>query len=86
MNKTYYTMSRSKAKTKALKAGGRRQSDKKDKVAANKNFRRKTKIALHTEDEKRLPQDIKDVSDNWDFNSDGRAYYIPDLEEKYMRK
>ena len=79
-------MSRSKAKTKAIKAGGRRQSDKKDKVAANKKFRRRTKQMIGVGDEEKLPAGIKDVSDNWNFNSDGKAMYWPDLEEKYMRK
>ena len=37
-------------------------------------------------DEDKLPNDIKDVSDTWSFNSDGRAVYCPDLNEKYMRK
>lgn len=79
-------MGKSKAKTKAIKRGGRRQSDKKDKTLANKSFRRKTRIAMHLGDEDKLPNDIKDVSDTWSFNSDGRAVYCPDLNEKYMRK
>jgi hypothetical protein len=79
-------MGKSKVKTKAMKAGGRRQSSKKDKIRSNKNFRRKTKIAINTGIEEKIPKSIKEVSDVWDFASDGRAVYIPDLEKKYMRK
>lgn len=78
-------MSRSKAKTKALKAGGRRQSDKKDKIAANKLFRRISKIILKTGNEN-IPSSIREVSDTWDFSSDGLATYWKDLPEKFMRK
>lgn len=79
-------MGKSKAKTKAIKAGGRKQSDKKDKIRANKNFRRKAKIAINTGIEEKIPKSIKEVSDVWDFASDGLATYVPDLEKKYMRK
>ncbi len=79
-------MSRSVAKTKAIKAGGRRQSDKKDKIAANKHFRRLSKVRLHTGEEEKLPMNQKETADNWDFSSDGRAVFWPDLDNKYMRK
>lgn len=79
-------MSRSRAKTKAMKAGGRRQSDKKDKVSANKKLRRKTRQMIGIgEDEEKLPN-IRDVSDTWNFSSDGGATYWTDLPEKCMRK
>jgi len=74
-------MSRSKAKTKALKSGGRRQSDKKDKIAANKLFRRISKIILKTGNEN-IPSDIREVSDTRDF----LAVYLKNLPEKFMRK
>lgn len=79
-------MGKSVAKTKAMKAGGRRQSDKKDKIAANKKFRRRTKQMIGVGDEEKIPAGIKDVSDNWNFNSDGGATYWADLDKKYMRK
>lgn len=79
-------MSRSKARTKAMKAGGRRQSDKKDKISANKKFRRRTKQMIGVGDEEKIPSGIRDVSDVWDFSSDGGATYWTDLPEKYMRK
>ena len=79
-------MSRSKVKTKAMKLGGRKQSDKKDKIAANKKFRRSTRQAVQEEREDKIPKTIREVSDTWDFNSDGLAIYNKDLPEKYMRK
>ena len=79
-------MGKSKAKTKAIKAGGRRQSNKKDKVSANKLFRRRTKIAIKVGNEEKIPSSTKEVSDNWNFCSDGLATYWNDLPEKYMRK
>ena len=78
-------MSRSKAKTKALKAGGRRQSDKKSKTAANKLFRRVSRAILKTGNEN-IPSSIREVSDTWDFSSDGLAVYWEDLPKKFMRK
>ncbi len=79
-------MGKTRAKTKAIKAGGRRQSDKKDKIFANKQFRRKTKEALKSGKEEKIPKKMKEVSDTWNFNSDGLAIYCSDLPEKYMRK
>jgi len=79
-------MSRSKSKTKAMKAGGRKQSDKRDKILANKKFRRRTKIAINSRREENIPTRMREVSDTWDFCSDGLAYYDSNLPEKYMRK
>lgn len=79
-------MSRSKAKTKAMKLGGRNQSDKRDKIIANKKFRRRTKIAINSEREENIPTMMREVSDTWDFCSDGLAHYDSNLPEKYMRK
>lgn len=79
-------MSRSKAKTKAMKLGGRKQSDKRDKIIANKKFRRRTKIAISSRREENIPTMMREVSDTWDFCSDGLAHYDSNLPEKYMRK
>ena len=79
-------MSRSKSKTKAMKVGGRKQSDKRDKILANKKFRRRTKIAINSRREENIPTRMREVSDTWDFCSDGLAYYDSNLPEKYMRK
>ena len=79
-------MSRSKAKTKAMKLGGRKQSDKRDKIIANKKFRRRTKTAINSGREENIPTIMREVSDTWDFCSDGLAHYDSNLPEKYMRK
>lgn len=79
-------MGKSRAKTKAMKIGGRRDSDKKDRSLANRMFRRRTKAALKSGYEEKLPQTLRDVSDTWNFSSDGLAIYNKDLGEKYMRK
>ena len=51
-------------------------SDKKDKRIANRKFRRKSRVKLKTLDESKLPTDIKEVSNTWNFSSDGLAYYV----------
>lgn len=82
-------MGKSKAKTKKLKSGGRRQSNKKDKTAANQLFRRKSRVQIHVnpeEENKNLPILVREVLDVWDFSSDGLAIYDSELPEKYMRK
>ena len=56
-------------------------SDKKDKRIANRKFRRKSKTKLLELDETKLPVNIKDVSNTWNFSSDGLAYYV-----KFSRK
>lgn len=60
-----------------LKCGS---SNKKDKTIANRKFRRyeteeSRKTLLEGED-KFKTTDIKDVSNNWDFSSDGVAHYM----------
>ena len=79
-------MSRSRSKTKAIKLGGRRLSDKEDKRSTNRKFRRNTRQVLKKNEEGELPNSVKDVSDTWRFNSDGLAVYMKNLPEKYMRK
>ena len=79
-------MSRSRSKTKAIKLGGRRLSDKEDKRSTNRKFRRNTRQALKKNEDSELPNSVKDVSDTWRFNSDGLAVYMKNLPEKYMRK
>lgn len=57
-----------------IKIGG--DSDKKDKRVANRKFRRYSRICLYIEDFDKLPNSIRDVSDTWNFRSDGLAYYM----------
>lgn len=49
-------------------------SNKWDKKQANKRFRRLSKIKLAFN--KEPPIHLKEVSDVWNFSSDGLAYYI----------
>jgi len=62
-------------------------SDKKDKQKANRKFRRYSKMhakmsILYEEDMFKY-NNIKDVSDTWDFRSDGLASYMSFNERKY---
>ena len=74
-------MSKTRIKTPAIKAGGVRQSDKVSKRIANRKFRRIEKQKISDP-----PRKVREVSDNWNFNSDGLAIYCNDLPEKYLRK
>ena len=52
------------------------KSDKEDKRIANRKFRRKSRVKLKMLDESKLPMNIKEVSNTWNFSSDGLAYYV----------
>ena len=64
-------------------------SDKKDKVASNKKFRRHNrmdaKLSTLTLEDKFRHHSIKDVSDVWNFRSDGLVYYVPKNGTKYSQ-
>lgn len=51
-------------------------SDKKDKRLANRKFRRYSKIDIYDPENDNIVHDLKEVSDVYDFNSDGLAVYI----------
>lgn len=51
------------------------ESNKKDKIIANRLFRRISKSNLRKEEEPLYS--LKECSDVWNFNSDGLAYYYP---------
>lgn len=51
------------------------KSNKKDKIVANRLFRRISKIKM-SNDEEPL-HSLKECSNVWNFNSDGLAYYHP---------
>ena len=61
-----------------IKIGG--DSDKKDKTIANKKFRRASNIDAHlsaiNEEDMFRYNDLKDISNTYDFSSDGLAYYV----------
>ena len=77
-------MSRSYKKSKFYNIFAGHDSDKDDKVRAHKKFRRKTKekIALNKE----LPNSLREVSEIWDFSSEGVFIYAPEENPKYFRK
>ncbi len=58
----------------------RHYSNKEDKVNAHKIFRAKEKEELRRsiDEEDVLPTRMRDVSYIWDFNSDGKPYYLPE--------
>ena len=55
-------------------------SDKKDKRIANRKFRRQESKEAHEtliqEEDMFKTTDVKDVSNNYNFSSDGRAFYM----------
>ena len=59
------------------------RSEKQDKALANRRLRRKVKSRLGTGDEE-MPL-LREVSDVWSFDKDGKAYWSDAL-EKEMRK
>lgn len=57
-------------------------SNKKDKVKANRLFRRISKLKL--KQDKEPLHSIKEISDTWNFDSDGLAYYCPKEDYNYL--
>lgn len=63
----------SRSKKKPYQAWACYFSNKEDKTIANRTFRRKNKYKLKKG--KPLLYDVKEVSDTWNFDSDGLAVY-----------
>jgi len=63
-------MSRSYRKTPAW-GHTTAESEKSDKIRANRDFRRAVQIALYNEDEMPL---LREISNVWDFAKDGKSY------------
>lgn len=59
-------------------------SNKKDKTIAHKHFRAKEKEEMRNilDDEDKLPIRMREVSNTWEFSSDGLAQYKGDEVEK----
>ena len=66
-----------------VKYGG--DSDKKSKRIANKKFRRINKIKL-IKDPNGTFKLMREVSNTWDFASDGLAHYVKNPDKKWIRK
>ena len=60
------------------------RSNKKDKVNAHRAFRAKERHRMIHGG--LLPMRLREVSDTWDFASDGLAWWHTDIDEKEMRK
>ena len=75
-------MSRSKRKT-PVRGNTTAASEKQSKLVANRKLRRLTNKALKGERET-LPL-LKEVSDRWNFEKDGKKY-DPEFPEKDLRK
>ena len=50
-------------------------SEKQDKQFANRSLRRTTKTKLHIDPETETLPTIREISDIWNFNKDGKHYF-----------
>ena len=76
-------MSRSIRKPFLTFCGG---SNKDARSKANRKFRRLTKRKIKKFEFSALPMLLKEVSDVWDFPTDGLAHYNPTEDYKFLRK
>ena len=77
-------MSRSYKKHPYIKYGG--DSDKKYRTIANKKLRRVNKLKLIQDPEDGNFKILREVSDTWEFPSDGLAYYKKKKKKEWLRK
>ena len=77
-------MGKSRIKHPIKKIVSHRSSDKYDRSIANRRLRHIIKHNLNQGID--FFPILKEISDVWNFNSDGGGYYWKDLEEKYKRK
>jgi tRNA G18 (ribose-2'-O)-methylase SpoU len=64
-------------------------SEKKDKRAANRIFRKRTKTKISMGQFERLPLYVREIIDVWSMNKDGKCYWVGGLTDeggKAMRK
>ncbi len=76
-------MGKSKKKHPYIKYGG--DSDKKSRTIANRKLRRANKLKL-IQDPDGTFKILREVSDTWEFSSDGLAYYTRNCDPKWLRK
>ena len=76
-------MGKSRAKKKKMKCCSG-ISNKLDRSKANRKFRRLTREKIL--DEVNIPMSMREVSDPWNFKSDGLALFCIDLPEKWLRR
>ena len=77
-------MSRSYKKSPHLKYFGK--SDKKSRTIANKKLRKINKLKLIQDPEGGDFKVLREVSDTWNFASDGLAYYTKNCKKEWLRK
>lgn len=68
---------------------GANRSEKKDKIIANKKFRRMTRNQLSIDpDSEDIPEDMDEVSNIWNFTKDGKSRWDMSnpLNKKVLRK
>lgn len=61
-------------------------SNKKDKRIANRLFRRKSKLNINNVDETKLAHDLDEVSNTYNFSTDGLASYISIEDDEKLKK
>lgn len=76
-------MSRSIRKPFLTVCGG---SNKEARSKANRKFRRLTKSGIKKFEFSALPMLLREVSNVWDFPTDGLAHYHPTESYKFLRK
>jgi hypothetical protein len=77
-------MGKSRKKHPHIKIGG--DSDKKSRTIANRKLRKINKQRLKQDPESGELTLLREVSDTWDFASDGLAYYSKNCNKKWLRK
>lgn len=77
-------MGKSRKKHPHIKYFG--DSDKKSRTIANRKLRKINKQRLKQDPESGEFKLLREVSDTWDFASDGLAYYSKNCDKKWLRK
>lgn len=77
-------MSRSRRKT-PIRGMSSADSEKQDKRMANRRPRRRVRSALRVEPEAPLPQ-LREVSNPWSMDKDGKRFFDPGRHPREMRK
>ena len=77
-------MSRSYKKNPHIKYFG--SSDKKSRTIANRKLRKINKLKLIQDPEGGDFKVLREVSDTWNFASDGLAYYTKNCKKEWLRK
>lgn len=78
-------MSRSRKKHPYIKICGG-DSDKKARTIANRKLRRLNKVKLHLDLTDGVYKVLREVSDTWNFPSDGLAWYQSNCKPEWLRK